>query len=395
MYKILTVIEHYMPSYKGGGPIRSISNTIDALGKEFEYLVLTSDRDLRDSCAFEGIVLGKWNLVGDAKVRYLTPREKRIWSWKSLLNRLEYDLIYLNSFFARLTVMTLFLRWIGLIPRKPVLIAVRGELSKSALALKWFKKKTYLILTKMIGFYDGVKWQASSAYELEELLYVLRIPRSSAFISLAPVYIAPDLPRKAKDFGVGESRPPKQRGSIRIVFLSRIARIKNLDIALELISGIKGLIEFDIFGPLEDQKYWNECQRIIRNLPADIIVNYKGTVYPDDVERIFSLYHLFLFPTRNENFGHVILEAFSAGCLVLTSDATAWRGLEAKRVGWDIPIGNLERYRNALNDAVAMDSQEFQERSRLARHFGHEFANDPLLVQANRKMFLGVLTDVK
>jgi glycosyltransferase involved in cell wall biosynthesis len=393
MFKILTVAEHYLPSHKAGGPVRSISNTIDALGNEFEYIIVTSDRDLGDSQPFDFIKGGQWIPVGRAQVLYLAPCEKRLVPWKRLLNSLQYDLIYLNSFFSTLTVMTLFLRRFGLIANKPILIAVRGELGHGALEIKWFKKKVYLFITKIIGFYEGVKWHASSEYELAELLFVLGIPKTSAFISFAPVYVAPDLPRVAPDFS--EEKPPisKQPGSARIIFLSRIARKKNLDIALKLLSGMKGRIDFDIYGPLEDQSYWKECQKIIKHLPPDIVVKYGGTVNADDVGKVFSRYHLFLFPTRNENFGHVILEAFCAGCLVLTSNTTAWRGLEAKRVGWDLPLTSPESYRNALRDVLDMDAAEFEERSMLARQFGHDFANNPMLVRANRSMFLHVLND--
>jgi glycosyltransferase involved in cell wall biosynthesis len=291
--------------------------------------------------------------------------------------------------------MTLFLRRFGLIPHKPVLIAVRGELGQGALSIKWLKKQVYLLLTKAIRFYDGIKWHASSEYELAELLFVLAIPKTSAFISLAPIYVAPDLPRKASLIDRQRPRRLKERGSARIVFLSRIARKKNLDVALKLLMKVEGKICFDIYGPLEDKSYWKECRELMKRLPPDTVVEYKGKVHPDDVEKVFSDYHLFLFPTRNENFGHVIHEAFCAGCLVLTSDATAWRGLEAKQVGWDIPLSSLDDYQKALREMVDMDAAEFEARSLLARHYGNNFANNPDLVEANRNMFSTVLKEAQ
>jgi glycosyltransferase involved in cell wall biosynthesis len=185
-------------------------------------------------------------------------------------------------------------------------------------------------------------------------------------------------------------RPFKKKGCVRIVFLSRISRKKNLDVALQLLMHAKGKIEFDIYGPLEDEGYWKECQELIKKAPKETMTNYRGPVHPEEVEAVFCNYHIFLFPTRNENFGHVILEALCAGCLVLTSDATAWRGLESKRVGWDISLANLDGFQRALDEIVAMDDVEFEERSRLARDFGHMFANNPELVDVNRKMFLSV-----
>jgi len=392
---ILLIVDYYLPSFKAGGPVRSISNTVEALGDEFEFRIVTSDRDLGDVRPFDGIQHGQWIRVGKAQVLYLTPRDKRLGAWKRLLNTLQYDLIYHNSFFSTLTVMTLFLRRIRLIPPKPILVAVRGELGRGALSIKWFKKQVYLFLAKAVKFYEGVKWHASSEYELAELLFVLGIPKASAFISVPPIYVAPDLPRKASALDEKSSKPAKQRGSARIVFLSRIARKKNLNVALELLARVKGKVEFDIYGPLEDQGYWKECQQLMKQLPPSTVVNYRGTVHPDNVERVFADYHLFLFPTRNENFGHVIHEAFCAGCLVLTSNTTAWRGLEARGVGWDIPLSDPEGYLRALNEVLEMDAAHFGERSSLAREFGDNFANNPDLVAANRNMFLTVLKDAQ
>jgi glycosyltransferase involved in cell wall biosynthesis len=48
-----------------------------------------------------------------------------------------------------------------------------------------------------------------------------------------------------------------------------------------------------------------------------------------------------VLPTYNENFGYVILEALLAGCPVILSDQPPWRDLEARQVGWTIPLASL------------------------------------------------------
>jgi glycosyltransferase involved in cell wall biosynthesis len=395
MPTILTVIDYYLPSYKAGGPVRSIANAVEMLGDEFEFKVVTSDRDLGDGAPFDKIRNGQWTSVGKAQVLYLSPKEKRLFSWKRLLNTVPYDLIYLNSFFSTLSVMTLFLHRTGQIPDKPILLAARGELSQGALSLKWFKKRVYILLTKTVMFYDKIHYHASSQYELAEIVSALNIQEISAYCSTPLVHVAIDLPRKSQGRKLESARSFKQAGSARVVFLSRVARKKNLDVALRLLATAKGKIVFDIWGPLEDSGYWKECQELIKRLPSDIVVKYKGIVHPDHVADVFSCYHLFLFPTRNENFGHVILESFSAGCLVLTSDATVWRGLEAREVGWDIPLSDMNRYSKALSDLLAMDETEFSRRSMQARNYGLGFVNDPDLVEAKRTMFLTVANNTK
>ena len=42
---ILIIMGRYLPGYKDGGPVRSIKNLTDFLGKEYNFKILTCDRD--------------------------------------------------------------------------------------------------------------------------------------------------------------------------------------------------------------------------------------------------------------------------------------------------------------------------------------------------------------
>jgi hypothetical protein len=46
---ILILNEYYLPGYKAGGPIRSISNLVSWLGDDFNFKIITTDRDYLDS----------------------------------------------------------------------------------------------------------------------------------------------------------------------------------------------------------------------------------------------------------------------------------------------------------------------------------------------------------
>ena len=35
--RILTLVDHYPPAYKAGGPLRSVSNLVERLGDELEF----------------------------------------------------------------------------------------------------------------------------------------------------------------------------------------------------------------------------------------------------------------------------------------------------------------------------------------------------------------------
>lgn len=366
------------------------------LGDEFEFHIITRDRDLGDRQPYPGIKEAKaqggesgcWQHVGKAYVLYLPPSEMRLFRWCHLLRTHQYDMIYLNSFFSRLSIQTLFLRRMRLLPQKPVVLAPRGEFSPGALSLKGLKKRVYISLAKHLKLYSEIIWQASSKYEMQDILSVFGTEITQGRSS---VQIAPDLPPSLLHDSRLAERPVKRTGSARIVFISRIARKKNLDFAIKILMGIKGRVEFDIYGPIEDKVYWGECQHLIGLLPDNIRVKYRGAVPPDRVPEVFSGYHLFLFPTRGENFGHVILEALNAGCAVLTSDQTPWSDLPTRKAGWWLPLSRPEQFRMALDELISMDGLTFDTMSQRAREYGKQFSENPDLVRASRELFLKAL----
>src|ERR1019366_845272 len=102
------------------------------------------------------------------------------------------------------------------------------------------------------------------------------------------VVTAPDLPDRGAGRSVLARRRVKPAGSIVLAFLSRISRMKNLDGALNLLSGVSGEVYFRIYGPIEDRGYWEACQGIISRMPANIGVEYRGEVQHGDVEAVLS-----------------------------------------------------------------------------------------------------------
>ncbi|MEW5985867.1 MAG: glycosyltransferase [Chloroflexota bacterium] len=384
MKKILVVISHYLPGYKAGGPIRTVASMVEGLGDELAFYVLTADRDLGENQPYPSIIRRSWQTVGKAQVRYLSPRERNPLALRRLLNSLDYDLIYFNSFFSPLTIMILLLRRLGWIVERPVVLAPRGEFSPGALNLKWLKKRLYIALARRLGLYRRLTWHASTADEARHLQATLG-PLDGWPL---PVRVAANLPSVYPNGAVTSGRPVKRPGEARFIFLSRIARKKNLDVALKLLAHVDGRVQFDVYGPVEDPSYWHDCQGLMTHLPPNVKVKYGGEVRHEDVLATFSQYHLFLFPTRGENFGHVILEALAAGCLALISDQTPWRGLQGEQVGWDIPLNDPRAFTAALREVVYMDNHTFEQRSGLARAYAERIRRDPAVLESNRRLFM-------
>lgn len=382
MIKLNIVIfsDYYIPGYKAGGPIRSLSNIIDQLGNEFNFKIITRDHDFGDCIPYSGIMVDTWNSIGKVQVFYFSPNNFSLGILRHLIRSTKYDILYLNSFFSpNFTIKPLLLRRLGLIAKVPVIIAPRGEFSPGALTLKSFKKYVYVTLAKLLGLYKDVTWQASSQHEKKDIY--------RWFKSYNSIIIAPNLPSPLYKQEKQLNRNIKVAGSLKIIFLSRISKKKNLIGALNILKKLDGKVLFNIYGPLEDKNYWAECERVINLLPNNIKVQYMGDVKHDKVDNVMRKNDLFFLPTFGENYGHVILEALVAGCPVLISDQTPWRKLEEKGVGWDLPLNRPAKFQEILQKCIDMDGEEYNNLSSAAYKFGLKIVEDKTALNLNRELF--------
>ncbi|MEQ8676907.1 MAG: glycosyltransferase [Aggregatilineales bacterium] len=381
MLKILIIVDYYLPGYKGGGPIRTIANLVDWLGDEFNFYILTRDHDLGNENPYSTIQPNTWTQNSNAQIYYASSDKLALSGLQTVLNSVDFDVLYVNSFFSSLSVKIAYLRWRRLIADQPFMIAPRGEFYAGALNIKPLKKQLYLFITKRLRWYRNVKWVASTPEETATL--------KAIFPNATDIHIAPNLTAKTLP-PLPEEIAPKE-DKTRIVFFSRISPKKNLDGALRLLHEVDQPLEFDIYGTLEDSGYWQTCQHLMATLPAHISATYKGALQPEDVTATLANYHLMLFPTHGENFGHVIWEALYAGVPVLISDQTPWHDIEQAGVGWEVALDDRAGYVERINHLIRMDDAEFTKLSRRAHTYAIQVAHDEAVLQANRRLFLNIM----
>jgi glycosyltransferase involved in cell wall biosynthesis len=373
---ILTFLSTYLPGYKAGGPLRTIYNMTEALSGEYHFKIVTSDRDAGDLVPYPSI-RDSWQNVGKAEVRYLSKEALTLDRCKAILETTPHDVVYFQSCFSPFTIRPLLamkLRMAG----AAAIVAPRGELYPGALSIKRTKKIAYLLLSRLCGLYARTVWQASS----EEEAAAIR----KWFGKRARVMVAPDLAQYYAE-PQGE-REGKLSGHLKVLFFSRISPKKNLAGALHFLRSLDGEVEFDIVGPAEDAGYWEICRKLIADLPANIKVSYRGAVPHEEVARVLAEYELLLLPTLGENFGHVIIESFLAGCPVLISDQTPWRELEKAGAGWDLPLDKPQAFADVLRTCVNMDENRHRKLREGAWEFGRRKAADPSVLEANRSLLM-------
>ena len=356
---------------------------VEVLGEDLDFWIVTSDRDYGDHEPYRNVAIDDWNVVGRAKVYYASPGSLSLKTLAAVVREIPHDVLYVNSFFDPVfAIRPLLARYVGLLPPRPTVIAPRGELAEGALALKRWKKEAYRVLARISGLHRHMIWQASSQYEAEEI-------RRSIGPQAQRVVVAPDLPPRPRSVSVGEEWSQRAPGDpLRICFLSRISRKKNLDYALRVLRRVPCPVVFDIYGPFEDPAYWAECQALAKEAGEFVTVRYQGSVEYDDVPGVFRRHDLFLFPTRNENYGHVVIESLLAGTPVLLSDGTPWRGLEALGVGWDLPLADPDAFVSAIAKAASLDAAGYARWRERVRGYALERCDPTEVVEANRRLFL-------
>jgi glycosyltransferase involved in cell wall biosynthesis len=384
-HRILVMADFYLPGYLAGGSVRSIAGLVESLGDEFDIRVVTSDRDVTGPSPYKNVQLDAWNKVGKAYVHYTRRRSQSIRGIAGLLRETPHDLLYLNSFFsARFSIIPLTVMRLGLAPQRPVLIAPRGELSTGSYRLKSWKKRPFTGISRMLRLHGGVRWHASTDQEADDIRRVLGVRD-------AEITVARDLlsPRMA---GTGPPRSTRAKDApLRVCFVSRISREKNLDYALRILTQVKIPVLFSIYGPKQEHAYWRECERLISTMPSHIQVRYEGAIVHEKVRETIAQYDVFFLPTRGENFGHVFLEAWSAGVPVLISDQTPWKQLEEQGIGWNLALENEHKYVGVLEALAKLSRDAHQEFGVRCREFAARHVHDHVAIVANRRMFLEAL----
>jgi len=368
--KLLVLCDWYLPAIKAGGPVRSVAAIVTALKNDFEISVLTSDRDVGDDHSFPGIETDVWLSKDGYRLQYLSPdaNKKTI---KAEVGK-DYDKIYLNSLFSKFFTI-LALRSLKTAAKSKVVIAPRGMLGAGALGLKALKKQVFLSLAKAIGLYNKVTWHASTSIEATEIRKVFPAAKVTALENLSV----------CKPAKYVESS--KQEGRLKMVFVSRISVKKNLLFLLQLLSEIgEEKISLDIYGPLEDAEYWEKCLVL---LDANSEAQYKGVLEPNNSHSVLSAYDLFVLPTLNENFGHVILEALNSSLPLLLSNNTPWLNLKAQNIGADIPLEEKEEWKESLLQFAEMSDSAYEQMRQSAWNFGQKKLDQDYLIKEYVNLF--------
>lgn len=371
---ILIFIDWYKPGYKAGGPIRSVSNMVDALKDHFQFYIVTRNTDYLETIPYSNINTNQWNSIDNAQVFYLSKENTKRSTTHALIDEVQPDIVYCNSFYSP---------YFSLIPiyyakKKNIktILAVRGMLSKGSLGVKKTKKKVFTQFIKWVGLFQNITFHATTNDEKEDIKAVFGVKVNSL--------IANNLPEiKTRAFHL----KAKAENTLRLVSIARISPEKNTLYAINVLKNCKQNIVFDIYGPIYNQEYWNECLKVINELPVNIKVNYKGALPHHEIDATLQQYHALLLPSTGENFGHIIIEAMANACVPIISDKTPWINLTTLNVGFDINLSNPEQFTTTINNLASMNETTFNGMAKNAFHYAQQITNNQSLTEQYIQLF--------
>lgn len=356
--RILIFVDWFLPGYKGGGPIQSIAGLIENIDKNFDIDIITRNTDHTESIPYSNIAFDEW-MIYNENVRICYLSRKNIFSFVNIILRLRkinfYKAIYTNSFFSfRYSIIPCILFRVKALKSAKLIVAPRGEMFKIN-DFKPYKKKPFIFIVKLFKIYSNVIWHATSQYEVDAIEKIFRNKINYSIITnLSPV-------SKMKSSSLACE---KKVNLLKIVFISRIVSYKNLDYVLDVLGAIylksTEYIIFDIYGTIEDEKYWKVCQDKISDIETENLnIQYKGKLNNSEVVSTFEKYELFFLPTHAENYGHIIAEALIANVPLLISDTTPWKNFQQYGCGWVLPLSEFDLFKEKILIMLKMNSAEF------------------------------------
>ena len=358
---ILVFTDWFTPAFKAGGPIRSIVNIVERYKSSYDIHVFTSDRDLNDEAPFD-VQTDQWIEKEGYRIYYHSPGKMTFKKVKEVIAEINPDKIYLNSMFSNMILPILAAARTG-----KIILAPRGMLRQSALSNKPFKKQLYLFLIRILKLEKNITFHSTSKEETNDIKRIF--PKAKRVVE------AQNLPVSVSQTIVNAH---KNCGELKIIFVGRLHPIKNLMILLESLQEVKGDIALNIVATRDDHDYWKACKKTISILQPRIDVNVSIAVPHHKIKPILETSHLFVLPTKGENFGHAIFESLAVGCPVLISNQTPWRDLHEFSAGMDLPLVDNKLFVKAIQQFVDMGDVDWQKYRQGAHLLARSYENSLL-----------------
>ena len=364
--RILHVVPTYLPAWRHGGPIRAVHGLCRALAaRGHEVTVFTTDVHgrgrlsvpLGEPVAIDGVEVRYFPVLPPGRL-YLSPRLGR--AARDEVSR--FDAVHLHSVFLWPTSAAARAAERADVP---YVLSPRGMLVPELIRSRGrWRKLAWLALAERRTIERAALLHATSALEAADAAR-LGFP-------LPPAAVVPNgIDPEPWEGGLEALSPPVRavvEGPPFLLFLGRLSWKKGLDRLIPALAQVPGAV-LAVAGN-DEEGIRPELERLGAGAGAGRVV-FLGPVHGADKAALLHRTAALVLPSRSENFGNVILEAWAAGRPVAVTPEVGLAATVRETGAGVVADGDLgEALRGLLGDPARLDAMGRRGAEAVRERFG-------------------------
>lgn len=139
----------------------------------------------------------------------------------------------------------------------------------------------------------------------------------------------------------------------RILYAGNVIESKGVGDLVDAVAYIKTPIDL-IFCGNGNQGYFDSLKNGFKPLNRETTISFLGALKQKELITQYQRCDIFVFPSRGEGLGKVLLEAMACGCPVVVSDISPFKEIIIPQInGLMVPVRSPEKLAHAIQDFIA------------------------------------------
>ncbi|GAB3927741.1 XrtY-associated glycosyltransferase XYAG1 [Mucilaginibacter myungsuensis] len=304
--RILQINASYKPAYIYGGPTMSVSKLAEQLvnaGCDVKVFTTTANGDNElDVTPNEVIIVDSvpvtyFSRILKGHIHFSPKLLAAVWR-----NCWQYDVVHIHAWWNTVSVLSCF---IAMARGVKVVVSPRGTLSAYSFAHKnsFLKQAIHNLIGRPL--LNRTHIHTTSTYEETKLTRVIEPVK----YFVLPNFVALSDANSNAAF--------VQSDKLKLVFFSRIDDKKGLDVLFKALALVKRPYALTIAGG-GDPIFIDTLKKQAQNLNILAHINWIGVQNENKFDMLAG-HDIMILPSRDENFGNVVIESLSVGTAVIVS----------------------------------------------------------------------------
>lgn len=247
--------------------------------------------------------------------------------------------------------------FVSLLFGKPFILYPHGLLSPIRLRQKKIKKLVYLktVFPFVVRFSHSIICCSD-----KEMLEIKEMGLGGKILVI-PNGVPRSFIRNSSQSSLYKSNSPV----VKFLFLSQLIPIKGVELLIRSVAERKDFFRRRAIFKLAGYgfpAYIGTLRSLVKTLDISDLVSFEGPVFGAKKMALIDSCDYFVFPSCDENFGLVVVEALARGKPVIACHGSPWSILDASRCGFWVP-SEVSTLSEALREAVLLGRDSYYTRS--------------------------------